>query len=123
MTANREEANRVVIDRLHQLPLLMGAVIVCLLFVVPTLIGSVLLQPAVGRFLRGERDPNTIVGLLLNSFTLYYGVLLALLSIAVFDNYGKAQDAVAREASDVIALYRTFSAYPEPLRSALSDTL
>jgi len=101
----------------------MGAVIVCLIFVLPTLIGSALLQPAVGRLLRGEQDRNTVVGLLLNAFTLYYGVLLALLSIAVFDNYGKAQDAVAREASDVIALYRTFSAYPEPLRSTLSDTL
>ena len=123
MTANREEANRVVIDRLHQLPLFMGAVIVCFVFVVPTLIGSALLQPTVGRLLSGERDPNTIVGLLLNSFTLYYGVLLALLSIAVFDNYGKAQDAVAHEASSIIALYRTFNAYPEPIRGAMSDTL
>lgn len=101
----------------------MGAVIVCLLFVVPTLIGSALLQPAVGRLLRDERDPNTVVGMLLNAFTLYYGVLLALLSIAVFDNYGKAQDAVAREASSIIALYRTFSGYPEPTRTSLSETL
>lgn len=111
------------IDRLHQLPIFFGAVIVCFLFLVPTLIGSALLQPAVGRLLRDEKDPNTIVGLLLNSFTLYYGVLLALLSIAVFENYGKAQDAVAREASSIIALYRTFSGYPEPIRTAMSDTL
>ncbi len=118
-----QRVNRVVIDRLHQLPIFMGAVIVCLFFLVPTLIGSVLLQPAVGRLLRDERDPNTLVGLLLNSFTLYYGVLLALLSIAVFDNYGKAQDAVGREASSIIALYRTFSGYPEPIRTSLLDNL
>ncbi len=111
------------IDRLHQLPIVMGAVIVCLLFLVPTLIGSALLQPAVGRLLRAERDPNMIVGLLLNAFSLYYGVLLALLSIAVFENYGKAQDAVGREASSIIALYRTFGGYPEPARTSLSETL
>jgi hypothetical protein len=123
VTAHREEANRIVIDRLHQLPIVMGAVIVCFLFLVPTLIGSALLQPAVGRLLRDERDPNTVVGLLLNAFSLYYGVLLALLSIAVFENYGKAQDAVGREASSIIALYRTFSGYPEATRTSLSDTL
>ena len=43
------------IDRLHQLPLLLGATIVCLIFVVPTLIGSVLLQPIVSLLLRGKR--------------------------------------------------------------------
>lgn len=111
------------IDRLHQLPIVLGAVVVCLLFVVPTLIGSVLLQPAIGRLLRDERDPNMVVGMLLNAFTLYYGVLLALLSIAVFENYGKAQDAVGREASDVIALYRSFMAYPEPLRTEMTETI
>jgi hypothetical protein len=46
-----------------------------------------------------------------------------LLSIAVFQNYDKAQDAVGREASSVVALYRTFSGYPEPVRTSLSDTL
>jgi len=112
-----------VIDRLHQLPIFMGAIIVCLLFLVPTLIGSALLQPAVGRLLSKERDPNMIVGLLLNAFSLYYGVLLALLSISVFENYGKAQDAVGREASSIIALYRTVNGYPEPARSSLVATL
>ena len=56
-----------------------------------TLIGSAFLQPLVGQLLRGEKNPNTLVGLLLNAFALYYGVLLALLSIAVFDNYDKAR--------------------------------
>ena len=111
------------IDRLHQLPIVVGALIVCIIFVVPTLIGSALLQPIVGRLLRSERNPNMVVGMLLNAFSLYYGVLLALLSIAVFENYGKAQDAVGREASGIIALYRTFDAYPEPLRTTLPNTI
>jgi hypothetical protein len=110
-------------DWLHELPIVMGAGIVCAAFLVPTLIGSVLLQPTLGRLLQGERDPNTLVGLLLNSFTLYYGVLLALLSIAVFDNYTKAQDAVGREASSVITLYRDVGGYPEPARTSLMDVL
>ncbi len=45
-------------------------------FLVPTLIGSAFLQPLVAQLLRGEKDANTPVTLLLNAFTLYYGVLL-----------------------------------------------
>src|SRR3712207_3298964 len=90
---------------------------------VPTLIGSALLQPVVSRLLRGEKDANTVVGLLLNAFSLYYGVLLALLSIAVFDNYGSAKDAIAQEAAGAVALFRDVSGYPEPVRTGLIETL
>lgn len=111
------------IDWLHELPLVLGAALVCGCFVLPTLLGSAFLQPAVGRLLLGERDANAVVGLLLNAFSLYYGVLLALLSIAVFDNYDRAKDSVGQEASSVIALYRDVSGYPEPIRTSLMQVL
>jgi len=112
-----------VIDWLHDLPIALGAGIVCLVFLLPTLIGSVVLQPTVARLLRGEKDANTLVGLLLNAYTLFYGVLLALLSIAVYENYGAAQNAVGREASSLFALYRNLRNYPEPIRTSLTDGL
>jgi hypothetical protein len=112
-----------VIDWLHELPVGLGAAFVCGCFLVPTLIGSAFLQPVVGRLLRGEKDQNTLVGLLLNALALYYGVLLALLSIAVFDNYDKARDAIGQEASSIIALYRNVSGYREPVRSSLMGVL
>jgi Protein of unknown function (DUF4239) len=111
------------IDWLHEWPTPLGAGLVIACFLVPTLIGSAFLQPVIARLLRGEKDPNTLVALLLNAFTLYYGVLLALLSIAVFDNYDKAQDTISREAASIVALYRNLSGYPEPTRTALIDTL
>lgn len=111
------------IDWLHELPVGLGATIVCGCFLVPTLIGSAFLQPLIGRILRGEKNPNTLVGLLLNAFALYYGVLLALLSIAVFDNYDRARDAVGQEASSIVALYRNVSGYPEPVRASLMGLL
>ncbi len=62
-------------------------------------------------------------GLSLNAFALYFGVLLALLSIAVFENHTRAEDAVVREAVSIIKLYRDLNGYPEPMRTQLSDTL
>jgi hypothetical protein len=119
----RRGAGRGVIDWLHGLPLALGAAFVCACFLVPTLIGSAFLQPIIGRLLQGEKDPNTLVGLLLNAFALYFGVLLALLSIAVFANYDKAKDSIGGEASSIIALYRDVGGYPEPIRTSLMETL
>ncbi|MGZ8309041.1 MAG: bestrophin-like domain [Rhodoplanes sp.] len=111
------------IDWLHDLPPLQGAALVICVFLLPTLIGSILFQPMVGWLVSREKNANTPVGFLLNAFTLYYGVLLALLSIAVFENYNKAEDAIAREASSLIALYRNVIGYPEPMRASLVDNL
>jgi ABC-type multidrug transport system fused ATPase/permease subunit len=108
---------------LHELHPLLGAVLVCAAFVVPTLLGSYLLQPFIARLFQGERDINTILGFLLNAFALYFGVLLALLSIAVFENHNKAQDAVDREAAGLIKLYRDVRQYPDPAGRELSAIL
>lgn len=111
------------LDWLHNFPTLLGAVLVCAVFVVPTLVGSYLLQPYIARIFRGERDINTVLGFLLNAFALYFGVLLALLSIAVFENHNKAEDAVVREAAAIIKLYRDLRGYPMETRNALSKAL
>jgi hypothetical protein len=112
-----------VVSWLHELPIAVSAAVIVASFLVPALIGSALLQPMVGRLLRSQKDPNEFAGLLLNAFSLFYGVLLALLSIAVFDNYSKAQDAIGHEASGIVGLYRLVNAYPEPLRTSLTDLL
>ncbi len=111
------------LDWLHNLPILPGAILVCAVFVVPTLVGSFVLQPYIARMFRGERDINTVLGFLLNAFALYFGVLLALLSIAVFENHNRAEDAVTREAAAIVKLYRDIRAYPEKTQNELSQIL
>lgn len=108
---------------LHDLPALPGALIICSVFVVPTLLGSFLLQPYIARIFRGENDINTVLGFLLNAFALYFGVLLALLSIAVFENHNRAEDAVTREAAAIVKLYRDIAAYPEKVQGELTVLL
>ena len=108
---------------LHDLPTLVGAILVCAAFVVPTLAGSYLLQPYVARMFRGEKDINTVLGFLLNTFALYFGVLLALLSIAVFENHNKAEDTVVGEAAAIIKLYRDLPGYPQPMQKQLAEVL
>jgi hypothetical protein len=116
-------AHTPILDWLHDLPFLAGLALVCAVFVLPTLIGSYLLQPKVAKLFRGEREINTVLGFLLNAFALYFGVLLALLSIAVFENHNKAEDAVVREAAAIIKLYRDVNSYPAESRPDLLGIL
>jgi hypothetical protein len=95
-------SNTPLLNWLHDLPFLIGLALVCGAFVIPTLIGSYLLQPKIAKLLRGERDINTI-----------------LLSIAVFENHNKAEDAVVREAVAIIKLYRDVHNYPEEAKPEL----
>lgn len=111
------------LEWLHDLPTLAGALLVSAVFVVPALLGSYLLQPYVARLFHGEREINTVLGFLLNAFALYFGVLLALLSIAVFENHNKAEDAVVREAASLIKLYRDLDGFPEDKRAQLGRIL
>lgn len=108
---------------LHDWPPPLGAGVVILCFLVPALAGSIYLQPLIVRMVQRERDPNYPVGLLLNSFTIYYGVLLALLSIAVFENRRIAEDAIQREASSLVTLYRDMLGYPEAQRLPVIELL
>lgn len=111
------------LDWLHSLPIGVGAFVVCLIFIVPTIVGSLIIQPFVVRLFRGEKDVNTVLGFLLNAFALYFGVLLALLSIAVFENRNLAEEAVDREAGQLVSVYRNMRHYPEPLRGQLIGAL
>jgi hypothetical protein len=112
-----------ILNWLHDLPFVLGLLLVCAAFLVPTLAGSYLLQPKLAKLFRGERDINTVLGFLLNAFALYFGVLLALLSIAVFENHNKAEDAVVREAVAIVKLYRDIRSYPEESRPELASIL
>jgi hypothetical protein len=53
----------------------------------------------------------------------FFGLLLALVAIAAYDNYTDARSKTAAEASEVGSLYRIVSAYPEPIRGQLQADL
>lgn len=53
----------------------------------------------------------------------FFGLLLALVTIAAYDNYAGARETVAAEASELGSLYRSVSSYPQPLRGELQAGL
>lgn len=111
------------LDWIHDRSTLAGLAVVCAVFAIPAVFGSFLLQPSLARLFRSEKDVNAVLGYVLNAHAVYFGVLLALLSISVFENHNRAQDALDREAASLVRLVRDLRVYPEPLRGQLFDDL
>jgi hypothetical protein len=66
---------------------------------------------------------NEIVSYYLSTVAIFYGIMLGLIAVSVWESYNAAKTAVAAEAGSLAALYRDVSGYPEPERSKLQADL
>ena len=66
---------------------------------------------------------NEIVSYYLSTVAIFYGIMLGLIAVSVWEGYNGAETAVALEAGSLAALYRDVSGYPEPDRSAMQASL
>ena len=92
-------------------------------FVLFTWFGIIFLRPFLRLLLRRQPGANDLVSYTSSWFSLLYGLLLGLLSVATYQNHTLIQTFVQREAAALVLLYRSSTAYPEPLRSELQYLL
>ena len=93
------------------------------IFIAVTWIGTFLTRATVHSWLHQDERANEMIGSSLSNFFVLYGILLGLLAVATYQNYSTVSDIVDKEASSLSALYRDFSAYPQPIRSHLQGAL
>jgi hypothetical protein len=84
-------------------------------------LGIIFVKPILRLFFRRQDDINTVVGNTTSAFSVFYGLLLGLISVATYQNFSNLSDNVTREASIVAALYRDFSGYDSPARESLQE--
>ena len=80
-------------------------------------VGIIFVKPIIGAVIGHEPGINNLISHTTAGFSLFYGLLLGLLSVAAYQNFEKVGNAVFSEASDIASLYRNVSNYPEPSRS------
>jgi hypothetical protein len=85
-------------------------------------IGLIGLRPWVSH-LHDEQNHNEVVSYFLAAVVLFYGVMVGLIAVGVWEQFTSTDEKVALEASSLAALYRDVSAYPEPTRSRLRADL
>jgi hypothetical protein len=81
--------------------------------------GMFLVRPLFHRWIHGQDRTNEMVSLSMASFSVFYGILLGLVTVGVYANYTADSDNITREASSLAALYSDTTALPEPHRSIL----
>jgi len=96
----------------------------CSLFLVAvTWAGLIFVRPILWAWLRPEPRVNELVSHASGGFSLFYALLLGLLSVAAYQNGERVKQLVNVEAAGIGSLYRSFATYPEPLRSDLEFLL
>ena len=73
--------------------------------------------------LHSEKNHNEVVSYFLAAVVLFYGVMVGLIAVGVWEQFTATDEKVALEASALAAVYHDVSAYPEPIRSRLQSDL
>lgn len=80
-------------------------------------------RPWVRRASVDHEEGDRVLGCAMSSYGLFYGILLALIAVAVYENFERVDGVVLQEVASLGSLYRGASAYPEPLASELQHHL
>jgi len=102
---------------LDPLPTTTTALFFSLFFVAIAWIGILFIRPFFRFWLRYQPGVNDIVSYASSGFSLFYGLLLGLLSVAAYNNAKDISGFASREAAALATIYRSAAAYPEPIRS------
>jgi hypothetical protein len=86
-------------------------------------LGVIFIKPILKLFFLRQADTNSVVGNTTSAFSVFYGLLLGLISVATYQNFSNLSDNVTKEASLIAALYRDFSAYDSPSREELQEAM
>jgi len=103
-------------DWIYDVPLRQLAVQMAILAVVAMVVGILLVKPILRLLMGAPPDLNEAIGYGTAGFSLFYGLLLGLLTVAAYQNNERVKQAIMTEATSLGALYADMSSYPEPIR-------
>ena len=99
------------------LPLFVGG------FVLLSCLAVVWLRPVVRRLVDSPSEWDRALAHVIGTFGVFFGILLALVALSVYENFAETRTATLREAAQLTALYRGTTALPEDLGEPIRDTL
>jgi len=108
---------------IYSVPSLVLVVLFSVTFVGFAWLGIILTRKRVRGWVAPEEDWNEIMGLVLSSYGVFYGIVLGLIAVGTYQNFEEVDQAVEREAATLGTLYRDVSGYPEPIRDDLQAML
>jgi len=107
----------------YQWPVWVSMPTFVLLFLAASWAVLLLVRPWVRRAASTNEEWDRVLGYAMASYGVFYGILLALIVVSVYENFQRVNGIVLDEASALGTLYRAASAYPEPTATELTDLL
>jgi len=90
-------------------------------FVGATWLGIIAYRPLVHGRLHSEPRANDLIGFTLATCSVFYGLLLGLIAVAVLQTYSTIDNDVKHEAASLTSLYHRNPEYPMPVWAQLQD--
>lgn len=81
------------------------------------------LKPVLRLIIGGDANVNYTISYATTVFSVFYGLLMGLLTVAAYQNHERVEQSAFREASSIAALYGDMNSYPEPFRSDMREML
>lgn len=110
-------------DFIHDIPLATLAAWFSLVAVGAIVVGLLVIKPILRVLIGGGPDLNESLSYGTASFSLFYGLLLGLLTVSAYQNNDRIAQAILNEATSLSALYADMNVYPEPMRSEMRTML
>jgi hypothetical protein len=99
------------------LPLFVGG------FVLASCLIVVALRPGVRRMVDDAEQWDRVLGHVIGTFGVFFGILLALVAVSVYENYADTREAALHEAGQITALYRGTTGLPEEVAGPIQETI
>jgi hypothetical protein len=87
------------------------------------IVGLLVVKPLLRLLMGGGSTLNENIGYSTAAFSLFYGLLLGLLTVAAYQNSERVKEAILNETTAISTFYADVSFYPEPIRSDLKAML
>jgi len=99
------------------LPLFVGG------FVLVSCLIVLALRPAVRRIVDDAEQWDRVLGHVIGTFGVFFGILLALVAVSVYENYADTRHAARQEAGQITALYRGTTGLPAEVAAPIQATI
>jgi hypothetical protein len=99
------------------LPLFVGG------FVLGSCLIVIALRPVVRRLVDDAEQWDRVLGHVIGTFGVFFGILLALVAVSVYENYSDTRQAALHEAGQITALYRGTTGLPSEVAGPIQQTI
>jgi hypothetical protein len=110
-------------ESVFDLPLAIAGPVIILSLCAYSVIGLLAVRHRLLPRLRIRVEDSEFSGTMVQSVMVFYGLAVALIAVGVTEGYSDVATIVNQEASELSALYRDASSYPEPTRPLLQKEL